>query len=248
MEKRDLVLTKDRKITSLELLKEINFFRNQESNYGKTEIKHKDLLKIIRSEFDEEIREGKISPSQYNQEMPTGGVKKLPMFNLTISQAKQVLVRESKVVRKAVIKRLEELEDKPRKLSVVEILEQSTKMLKQLNNKNIVLENKIIADKPRVSFAETIEKSSECILIREYSKILANEGIKLGERKLYAWLRNKGYIQKNSTEPTQRAVEQGLFKVSERIVKTVKGEILSQTTKLTGKGQIFFIEKFKISS
>ena len=239
---RDLILTKNGKITSLELLKEINFFRNQESNFGKTEIKHNDLLKIIRSEFNEEIDEGKISLISYNDSMN----RAKPMFELMISQAKQVLVRESKVVRKAVIKRLEELENKPRALSVVEILEQSTQMLKQLNNKNIVLENKIIADKPRVSFAETIEKSSECILIREYSKILANEGIKLGERKLYAWLRNKGYIQKNSTEPTQRAVEQGLFKVSERIVKTVKGEILSQTTKLTGKGQIFFIEKLKV--
>jgi len=171
-----------------------------------------------------------------------------PNYVLSKDGLMLVITKYSDTHRMKLIKYARSLEIKPKELSIIQVLQQSTKMLEQLHNKNIVLENKIDVDKPRVSFAETIEKSSECILIREYSKILANEGIKLGERKLYAWLRNKGYIQKNSTEPTQRAVEQGLFKVSERVVKTVKGEILSQTTKLTGKGQIFFIEKLKVTA
>ncbi len=203
----------------------------------------RDIQTIIENIGTKEVSSD-LSPSNYIDKL--NRTKR----NYTLSKDGLMLVitKYSDIHRMKLIKYARSLEAQPKELSVVEILEQSTKMLKQLNNKNIVLENKIEKDKPRVSFAETIEKSSECILIREYSKILANEGIKLGERKLYAWLRNKGYIQKNSTEPTQRAVEQGLFKVSERIVKTVKGEILSQTTKLTGKGQIFFIEKLKISS
>ena len=108
-----------------------------------------------------------------------------------------------------------------------------------------VLEAKIDSDAQRVSFAETIEKSSDCLLVREFSKVIANEGINLGEKKLYRWLRDKGFILKNSTEPTQRAVTMGLFKVAERVVKAVTKDIVTKTTRITGKGQIYFLELLK---
>lgn len=107
------------------------------------------------------------------------------------------------------------------------------------------LEAKIEEDRPRVSFAETIEKSSDSILIRELSKILANENIHIGQNKLYSLLRQWGYIFQNSTEPTQKAVQQGLFKINERVIKSVKGDILSRTTMVTGKGQVFLLDKIK---
>lgn len=101
-----LIIKKETKyITSLELLEEINFFRKQEGN--RTKLKHYDLLKIIRDEFEEEIGAGKISESSYKNSQN----KEHPMFELTISQSKQVLVRESKFVRKAVIKKLEKIEN-----------------------------------------------------------------------------------------------------------------------------------------
>lgn len=123
----------------------------------------------------------------------------------------------------------------------------------QIQNKKIlgykehieVLENKIKEDAPRVSFAETIEKASDCILVREFSKIIANEGIHLGEKSLYKWFREKGFIFKNSTEPMQSAVQRGLFKVSERVIKAVTGDIARSTTKITGKGQIYFLGLLK---
>ena len=93
-------------ITSLELVEQINYFRNEIE--GKAEIKHNDLLKVIRNEFEEEINEGKISPVKYKDKKG----EERPMFNLTLSQAKQVLVRESRSVRKAVIKYIETLEEK----------------------------------------------------------------------------------------------------------------------------------------
>lgn len=117
--------------------------------------------------------------------------------------------------------------------------------LKIADRKMKQLESKIEEDRPRVSFAETIEKSSDSILIREFSKILANEGIHIGQNKLYSLLREWGYIIKNSTEPTQKAVQQGLFKINERVIKSVKGDILSKTTMLTGKGQLFLLDKIK---
>ena len=107
------------------------------------------------------------------------------------------------------------------------------------------LELKIENDKARVGFSETIEKASSDILFRDMSKILANEGIKLGQNKLYSWCRGKGLILSKGTMPSQRAVEQGLFRVSTRLVKTVKGDIESVTCKITGKGQVYILQKLK---
>ena len=123
----------------------------------------------------------------------------------------------------------------------------------QIQNKKIlgykekidILEKKIENDAPRVSFAETIEKASDCLLVREFSKLIATEGIHLGEKKLYRWFREKGFILKNSTEPTQTAVQKGLFKVAERVVKAVTGDIISTTTRITGKGQVYFLDLLK---
>lgn len=119
------------------------------------------------------------------------------------------------------------------------------KTIERKNERIKHLETKIEDDAPRVAFAETIEKAADCILVREFSKVIATEGIDLGERRLYKWFREKGFIFKNSTEPMQSAVKKGLFKVSETVVKTVKGDRVFKTTKITGKGQIFFLELLK---
>jgi hypothetical protein len=109
-------------ITSLELVNQINYFRGLED--GRSELSHSDLLKIIRDEFEDEIDEGKISHISYQDSMN----RKQPMFVLTISQAKQVLVRESKVVRKAVINYLVSIEEKVKALIEASAKEQSKKI------------------------------------------------------------------------------------------------------------------------
>ena len=101
-------LNKNR-ITSLELLDQINIFRKQEGN--RAVLQHKDLLKIIRNEFEEEINEGKISLVEYKDKK--GELR--PMYILTYNQAKQVLLRESKFVRRAVIHYVERLEEELQK-------------------------------------------------------------------------------------------------------------------------------------
>lgn len=104
-------------ISSLELVEQINIFRKED---GKNDLGHNDLLKVIRDEFEEEINVGKISHVEYRDKK--GEMR--PMFNLTTSQAKQVLVRESKLVRKAVIAYIERLESnqKPKEFTVKELL------------------------------------------------------------------------------------------------------------------------------
>ena len=101
---------KDGYITSLELLEQINFFRKQEGN--KTELRHDNLLQIIRDEFSEEIRDLKILESFYKKETGNGALREYPMYILTYDQGKQVLMRESKFVRKSVIKYIQALEEK----------------------------------------------------------------------------------------------------------------------------------------
>lgn len=113
MKLQDLT-TKDLKITSLEILEQINFFRSQENN--KAKLQHKSLLEIIRNEFDEEISRQEILLSEYENERG----RKYPMFILTNNQAKQILLRESKFVRRAVIQYIENLEKE------LEILKLST--------------------------------------------------------------------------------------------------------------------------
>lgn len=226
-------------ITSLELVNQINLFRSKDGS--KAVLRHDTLLDIIRDEFSEEIGLQKILETHY---IHPQNKQKYPMFILTFSQAKQVLVRESKVVRKAVIKYLEDLENRLRYNLPQNYTEALRQLLTQVES-NQKLIAKIEEDRPRVSFAETIEKSSDSILIREFSKILANEGIHIGQNRLYQLLREWGYIVKNSTEPTQKAVQQGLFKINERVIKSVKGDILSRTTMVTGKGQVFLLDKIK---
>ena len=107
-------------ISSLELVEQINLFRKED---GKVDLGHNDLLKVIRDEFEQEISLGKISQSNYKNDRG----QTYPKFDLTISQAKQVLVRESKLVRKAVIAYLDKLESsilntKPKEFTMKELL------------------------------------------------------------------------------------------------------------------------------
>ena len=107
------------------------------------------------------------------------------------------------------------------------------------------LEEKIAIDAPKVVFADSVAASNGSILVRELAKLIRQNGINIGEKRLYQWLRANGYMCKGTTEPTQRAMEMGLF---ERIVRTIdRGNGLpleTITAKVTGKGQIYFINKF----
>lgn len=103
--------------------------------------------------------------------------------------------------------------------------------------------NKIEEDKPLVTFAERIIKDGDNILIRELAKIISDQGLNIGERKLYSKLREWGYIFKNSTEPTQRVVDNGYFVVITKVINTPYGTKETFTTKVTPKGQVKIVER-----
>ena len=137
----EIIIEKKDKITSLEIVAEINRYRKEEGN--RTNLQHKDLLKIIREEFSEEIGEGKISPTFYKDQWN----REQPMFVLTLSQARQVLVRESKYVRKSVIHFLEILEEKIKNpfanLSIQQMMIATLQEQEKIVDRVEVLENKV---------------------------------------------------------------------------------------------------------
>lgn len=103
--------------------------------------------------------------------------------------------------------------------------------------------------KPKVVFADAVATSQTSILIRDLAKLLKQNGVDIGEKRVFRWLRENGYLikqSKNGNTPTQKAMEQGLFEVKETSITHGNGIITTHfTSKVTGKGQIYFINKLK---
>lgn len=124
------------------------------------------------------------------------------------------------------------------------------KMLETWKDKVILLEKKIEEDKPKVIFAGAVETSKTSILIGELAKLIKQNGYDIGQKRLFAWLRENGYLIKSGRTdynmPTQRAMDMGLFEIKETAITHSDGHItVNKTVKVTGKGQIYFINKFK---
>ncbi|TKI63192.1 phage antirepressor Ant [Lysinibacillus mangiferihumi] len=119
------------------------------------------------------------------------------------------------------------------------------------NNKKKIMEQQLIieAQKPKVLFAEAIQASKTSILIGEFAKILKQNGVEIGQKRLFEWLRENGYLIKRKgsdyNSPTQKSMELGLFEIKETPIHHNNGEIsINRTSKITGKGQAYFINKF----
>ncbi len=121
--------------------------------------------------------------------------------------------------------------------------------IKALENERLKLTEKAKEDAPKVLFANAVSASKSTILIGELAKLLKGNGIETGQNRLYEILRNDGYlISRKGTDynmPTQKAMELGLFKVKETAITHSDGHVsVSKTTKVTGKGQTYFINKY----
>ena len=115
------------------------------------------------------------------------------------------------------------------------------KELRQLNEK-------VAVDKPKVLFAEAVETAKTSILIGDLAKLIKQNGVDIGQKRLFEWLRNNGYLIKGGSSknmPTQRSMEMGLFEVKESTIVNPDGSVrVTKTTKVSGKGQKYFINKF----
>lgn len=110
------------------------------------------------------------------------------------------------------------------------------------------LQNQIEADAPRVLFSKAVETAKRSVLVAELAKILQQNGIKIGQNRLFEWLRNNGYLCSKGqyrNQPTQKAMEQHLFEIKQTTITKPDGSTLvTTTTKVTGKGQVYFVNKF----
>ena len=112
----------------------------------------------------------------------------------------------------------------------------------------LLQKEKLEMQRPKVLFADAVEASETSILIGQLAKLLTQNGVHLGQNRLFAWLRENGYLCKkgaNYNEPTQYSVERGWFETTERTINNPDGSVrITRTTKVTGKGQVYFMNKF----
>lgn len=102
--------------------------------------------------------------------------------------------------------------------------------------------------KPKEIFADAVATSKQSILIGQLAKLICQNGHEIGQQRLFRWMRDNGYLMKHGSNynmPMQRYVEQGLFEIKESAVTNPDGSVrMTKTTVVTGKGQVYFINKF----
>ena len=127
-------------------------------------------------------------------------------------------------------------------------LQMANRKIDEIKNANVLLEQKIEADKPKVIFADSVSAAQTSILVGDLAKLIKQNGINIGQNRLFEWLRDNGYLIKGGSSknmPTQKAADMGLFEVKESTVNNPDGSVrVTKTTKVTGKGQVYFINKF----
>lgn len=121
--------------------------------------------------------------------------------------------------------------------------------LKEERARKQALEAQIEADKPKVLFADAVSASHTSILVGELAKLISQNGYKIGANRLFAWMRENGYLIKRKGSdwnmPTQRSMDLKLFEIKETNIQHADGHIsINKTSKVTGKGQQYFINKF----
>ena len=169
---------------------------------------------------------------------------------LTIPMAKELCMlqrnEKGKQFRQYFIK-VEEAWNSP-EMVMKRALEIANRKVEELKQRTFSLETQIEQDKPKVLFAQAVETAHTSILIGDLAKILKQNGVQTGQKRLFEQLRQEGYLMKGGSShnmPTQRAMEMGLFEVKESTINNPDGSIrINKTTKVTGKGQTYFINKF----
>ena len=134
-------------------------------------------------------------------------------------------------------------------LTSPDFLIQLATQLKNEQEKNVALAADNEHMKPKEIFADAVAASHTSILIGDLAKLLKQNGVETGQKRLFGWLREHGYlIKRKGTDwntPTQKAMDRKLFEVKETVVNNPDGSVrINRTTKVTGKGQQYFINKF----
>lgn len=178
----------------------------------------------------------------------TGG-RPATEHQLTIEMAKQICMIQRTEIGKQYREYFIELEKKwnSPELVMARALKMANQQIERVTAQLETVNAKLEEAKPKIVFADAVSASNTSILIGDLAKTLRQNGVEIGQKRLFEWLRKNGYLMKNGTSknlPTQRSMEHGLFEVKEHVVVTPSGENkITRTTKVTPKGQIYFINK-----
>lgn len=214
-------------------------------------LEHSDVHKMVESVDDDEKTVGTLFLSGQNREV----------WMLTENGLYEVFMLSRKPIAKQLKKGIKEMlhsvrlhgaymtdEAIEKTLTDPDYLIQLATTLKIEKQKRLAAERKIEEQKPSVVFAGAVETSKTSILIGELATILKQNGINLGANRLFEWMRGNGYLIQygdRKNRPTQKSMDMGLFEVLERTIQRGSEEPrITRTTKVTGKGQVYFVNKF----
>lgn len=205
---------------------------------------HAHVMRDIRSILEQGVGESNFGLADYIDKQG----KQRTCHNLTKKGCLILASGYSALLREKIIERWEQLEIENKQHSQIpqsfaEALQLAADQAKQIEQQQKEIEQ----NKPKVLFADAVTASEDSILIGELATILNQKGVKIGQNRLFTYLRDNGYLCKEGerrNQPTQKALDLGLFQVKKSTINAPNGSIIvSSTTKVTGKGQIYFINK-----
>ncbi|MEN2666001.1 phage antirepressor KilAC domain-containing protein [Listeria aquatica] len=176
-------------------------------------------------------------------------------YIFTLDAGKELAMVENTEQGRAIRKYFIEVEKRARKLAVDnqkfsymidDPIVRAKKWIEEQKEKQAAVKQ-LEEQRPKVLFAEAVSESEGTILVRDLAKMLRQNGIIIGEKRLFEWLRSEGYLIKcgsDKNRPTQKSMDMGLFKIKETAVARSTGTQTAITPKVTGKGQLYFINKF----
>lgn len=208
---------------------------------------HNDVLKAIRAMEPAwvKVNGGNFSLVEYKD--AKGEMR--PMYALTKTECLYVATKFNDEARAKLVIRWEELERErqaggfrvPQSLS--EALRLAAEQAERVEAQRMQIETM----RPKALFADAVASSDRSCLVAELAKILQQNGVNIGQNRLFAWLREHGYLGTKGeyyNQPTQRAMDMGLFEIKKTSITKPDGSVLvTTTTKVTGKGQIYFVNK-----
>lgn len=179
-----------------------------------------------------------------------GGTKEIQDYNLSLDMAKHICLMSRTEQGKKCHQYLIDLEkawNTPEQV-FARALKMAERKIDELKENNTALLEDVNRMKPKEIFADAVASSQTSILVGDLAKILKQNGVDIGQKRLFTWLREQGYLIKSGSSrnmPTQKSMELGLFEVKETTINNPDGSIrVTKTTKVTGKGQQYFINKF----
>lgn len=202
--------------------------------------------------FDRQLQFGFIENEDYTgcKKFNALAKQELQDYELTVDMAKQICMVQKNDRARAVRQYLIDLEkawNTPEQV-FARALKMADQTINKLRSENHALAEKIEQDKPKTIFADAVSTSKTSILIGDLAKLICQNGVQIGQKRLFDWLRQNNFLIKYGSSrnmPQQRYIEQGLFEIKESNVQNPDGSVrITRTTKVTGKGQVYFVNKF----